>query len=133
MSVAPPPASHVRRAVRFSRGEGTTRMIVLGADVHKGSHTVAAVVAATGEVRGETTVAVSERGFVAVLDRARSLGGERVWALEDGRQVTGSAQRLRLVSGERVSRVATKLMAGARRAARSRRKSHAIGALAVAR
>jgi hypothetical protein len=43
-------------------------MIVLGVDVHKGSHTVAAIAAGTGEVLGDKTVAVSERGFVAVLD-----------------------------------------------------------------
>jgi len=108
-------------------------MIVLGADMHKGSHTVAAVAAGTGEVLGEKTVAVSERGFVAVLDWARSLGEERVWALEDCRHVSGSLERFLLVSGERVIRVATKLMADARRAARSRGKSDAIDALAVAR
>jgi len=108
-------------------------MIVLGADMHKGSHTVAAVAARTGEVLGDKTVAVSERGFVAVLDWARSLGEERVWALEDCRHVSGSLERFLLVSGERVIRVATKLMADARRAARSRGKSDAIDALAVAR
>jgi transposase len=108
-------------------------MIVLGADMHKGSHTVAAVAAGTGEVLGDKTVAVGERGFVAVLDWARSLGEERVWALEDCRHVSGSLERFLLVSGERVIRVATKLMADARRAARSRGKSDAIDALAVAR
>src|SRR4051795_4483824 len=91
-------------------------MMVLGADVHKGSHTVAAVAAGTGEVLGEKTVAVSERGFVAVLDWARSLGEERVWALEDCQHVSGSLERFLLVSGERVIRVAKKLMADARRA-----------------
>ena len=33
-------------------------MIVLGADTHKRSHTVAAVAALSGELRGEQTVAV---------------------------------------------------------------------------
>src|SRR3954470_10781516 len=108
-------------------------MIVLGADMHKGSHTVAAVAAATGEVLGEKTVAVSERGFVALLDWARSLGEQRVWALEDCRHVSGSLERFLLRSGERVIRVATKLIADARRGARSRGKSDAIDALAVAR
>jgi transposase len=108
-------------------------MIVLGADMHKGSHTVAAVAAVTGEVLGDRTVQVGERGFVAVLDWARSLDSERVWALEDCRHVSGSFERFLLVSGERVIRVATKLMADARRAARSRGKSDAIDALAVAR
>src|SRR4051794_32559734 len=108
-------------------------MIVLGADMHKGSHTIAAVAAATGEVLGEKTVAVSERGFVALLDWARSVGEQRVWALEDCRHVSGSFERFLLVSGERVVRVATKLMADTRRGARSRGKSDAIDALAVAR
>ena len=42
-------------------------MIVLGADTHKRSHTIAAVAAATGEVAGEITVAVSARGFGQLL------------------------------------------------------------------
>src|SRR3954468_17428316 len=108
-------------------------MIVLGAGMHKGSHTVAAVAAATGEVLGEKTVAVSERGFVALLVWARSVGEQRVWALEDCRHVSGSLERFLLRSGERVIRVATKLMADARRGARSRGKSDAIDASPVAR
>ena len=42
-------------------------MIVLGADMHKSSHTIAAVAAATGEMLGEKTVAVGARGFDEVL------------------------------------------------------------------
>jgi len=38
-------------------------MIVLGADMHKASHTLAAVVAGTGEVRGDKTIAVGSGGF----------------------------------------------------------------------
>jgi hypothetical protein len=38
-------------------------MIVLGADMHKSSHTIAAVTAATGELLGDSTVAVGDRGF----------------------------------------------------------------------
>jgi hypothetical protein len=37
-------------------------MIVLGADTHKRSHTIAAVAAATGELLGEKTVQVGDRG-----------------------------------------------------------------------
>ena len=47
-------------------------MIVLGADTHKRSHTVAAVAAATGELLGEQTVPVGRRGFGALLRWARS-------------------------------------------------------------
>jgi transposase len=108
-------------------------MIVLGADMHKGSHTVAAVTAPMGELVAEKTVKVGERGFAAILDWARALGGVRVWALEDCRQVSGSFERFLLVSGERVVRVATRLMAGARKGGRERGKSDVIDAIAVAR
>jgi len=37
-------------------------MIVLGADTHKRSHSIAAVTAATGKLRGEQTVQVGRRG-----------------------------------------------------------------------
>jgi len=61
-------------------------MIVLGADTHKRSHTVAVVAAATGELLGEQTFPVGRRGFAALLQWARGLNGERVWALEDCRR-----------------------------------------------
>ncbi len=108
-------------------------MIVLGADMHKGSHTIAAVVVLTGELVGEKTVDVGDRGFAAALDWARSRGEQRVWALEDCRHVSGGFERFLLVRGERVVRVATRLMADARRAGRTRGKSDSIDALAVAR
>ena len=42
-------------------------MIVLGADMHKRSHTVAAVGSTTGELVGERTVQVGIRGFARHL------------------------------------------------------------------
>ena len=77
-------------------------MIVLGADTHKRSHTIAAVAAATGELVGEKTVAVGARGFGALVIWARGLAGERVWALEDCRHVSGSFERFLIARGERV-------------------------------
>jgi transposase len=65
-------------------------MIVLGADTHKRSHSIAAVAAATGELLGEQTVQVGRRGFDALLRWARSLESERFWALEDCRHVSGA-------------------------------------------
>ena len=56
-------------------------MIVLGADMHKSSHTIAAVDAATGQMLGEKTVAVGARGFGALVLWARGLAGERAWRL----------------------------------------------------
>jgi transposase len=108
-------------------------MIVLGADMHKGSHSIAAVVAETGEVLGDKIVKVGDRGFAAALEWARGLGVERVWALEDCRHVSGAFERFLLVRGERVVRVATRLMAGERRGGRERGKSDLIDAIAVAR
>ena len=108
-------------------------MIVLGADTHKRSHTIAAVAAATGELFGERTVPVGRRGFGALLQWARSLDGERVWALEDCRHVSGSLERFLIGRGERVLRIPTHLSAGARKSARQRGKSDPIDALNVAR
>lgn len=108
-------------------------MIVLGADTHKRSHTIAAVAAGTGEVSGEKTAPVGSRGFADLLVWARGLGGERVWALEDCRHVAGSFERFLIARGERVVRVPTKLMADARRGGRERGKSDSIDAIAVAR
>src|SRR3954468_24894647 len=119
------------------RPEGINRrdeaMIVLGADTHKRSHTIAAVAAVTGELRGEQTVAVGRRGFGALLRWARGLDGERVWALEDCRHVSGSLERFLIGRGERVLRIPTHLTAKARASARQRGKSDPIDALAVAR
>jgi transposase len=95
-------------------------MIVLGADMHERSPTIAAVAAATGELAGEQPVEVGTRGVSAALDWRRGLGGERVWALEDCRQVPGAFERFLLVHGERVVRVAARLTARAPQRPRSR-------------
>jgi transposase len=66
-------------------------MIGFGADTHKRSHTVAAVAAPTGELRGEQTVPVDRRGFGALVPWARRHRRRaRVAALEDCRHVSGS-------------------------------------------
>jgi transposase len=108
-------------------------MIVLGADMHKRSHTIAAVAAVSGELLGDKTIPVGDRGFSVALDWADGLEDERVWALEDCRHVSGAFERFLLVHGERVVRVATRLMAGERRGGRDRGKSDRIDAVAVAR
>jgi len=59
--------------------------------------------------------------------------GERVWAIEDCRHVSGALQRFLLARGERVVRVPPKLMAGARNSARERGKSDVIDAVAITR
>jgi transposase len=108
-------------------------MIVLGADMHKSAHTIAAVDAATGQLLGEKTVAVGARGFGALVVWARGLTGERAWALEDCRHVSGALERFLIARGERVVRVSTRLMATSRRSGRERGKSDSIDSIAVAR
>jgi transposase len=108
-------------------------MIVLGADTHKSSHTIAAINAATGQVLGDKTVKVGARGFATLLIWARGLDGERVWALGDCRHVCGALERFLIARGERVVRVSTRLMAGTRRSSRERGKSDQIDAVSVAR
>src|SRR5215207_6144161 len=116
------------------RPEGVNRMdeamIVRGADTHKRSHTIAAVAAASGELRGEQTVSVGRRGFDGLLrwDAASAASG-----FEGCRHVSGSLERFLIGRGERVLRIPTHLSAGARKRARQRGKSDAIDALNVAR
>jgi hypothetical protein len=107
-------------------------MIVLGADTHKRSHTIAAVSSTSGEQLGEQTVQSGAKGAAALLRWARGLGNERVWAIEDCRHVSGSLERFLIERGERVLRVHSTLMSASRRQARGRGKSDGIDALAVA-
>jgi transposase len=113
--------------------EGTAQMIVIGADTHKVSHTLAAIEEITGRAIAEHTVQAKRRSFDELLRWARGLGEERVWAIEDCRHVSGALERFLLARGERVMRVPPKLMAGARKSARERGKSDAIDAVAIAR
>jgi transposase len=108
-------------------------VIVIGVDPHKQTHTAAAIEDSSGEIAGERTVKARRRGHEQLVEWARSLACERLWALEDCRHVSIGLERFLLASGERVVRVPPKLMAGARRSIRQRGKSDAIDALAVAR
>src|SRR3954447_18521458 len=108
-------------------------MIVTGADTHKDSHTLAPVDGGIGQLLAEVTVRARRRSFEDLLVWARELPGERVWAIEDCRHVSGALERFLLARGERVTRVPPKLMAGARKSARERGKSDAIDAVAIAR
>ena len=108
-------------------------MIVIGADTHKLSHTAGAIDAVSGRVIADRTVKAKRRSFDDLLLWARGIDGERVWAIEDCRHVSGALERFLLRRGERVVRVAPKLMADARRSARERGKSDVIDAVAIAR
>ena len=104
-------------------------MIVIGVDVHKQSLTAVAVDEA-GRMLAETTVAAAD---TELLEWASELAGERLWALEDCRQLTRALEQELIAAGEELVRVPPKLMAPERRAGRQRGKSDPIDALAVAR
>jgi transposase len=103
-------------------------MIVVGVDVHKQSLT-AVVVDEVGRPLAELT---ASSGYELVA-WSTSLAAERLWAVEDCRQLTRTLERELLAVGERLVRVPPKLMAPQRRAGRMRGKSDPIDALAVAR
>src|SRR3954451_20246750 len=104
-------------------------MIVIGVDVHKQSVTAVAVDEA-GRLLEERTGQV---GSDELLAWAASLGGERLWALEDCRRLTRWLEQQMLAAGEQLVRVPPKLMAPERRRGKARGKSDPIDALAVAR
>jgi transposase len=104
-------------------------MIVIGVDVHKHSLTAVAV-DELGRTLSEWTSAVDAE---ALVEWARSLEPERLWALEDCRHVTRALERALLAAGERLLRVPPRLTAPARRRGRTRGKSDSLDALAVAR
>jgi transposase len=104
-------------------------MIVIGVDVHKQSLTAAAV-DETGRFLAERTLGGGEDGLLAW---AAALDGDRLWAVEDCRHVTGALERELVAAGEQIVRVPPKLTAPERRAGRTRGKSDAIDALAAAR
>ncbi len=79
-------------------------MIVIGSDPHMRSYTFSAVSSGTGELRGSETVAASSAGHERMLDWARALEEQRVWAIEDCRHVSGKLERFLLAQGERVVR-----------------------------
>jgi transposase len=108
-------------------------VIVIGIDPHTKSHTAVALDAISGQILAEATVSADGPGHEDLLTWARSLGPERLFAVEDCRHVTGRLERHLLPRGERLVRVAPKLMAGARRSARTYGKSDPIDAAAVAR
>jgi transposase len=104
-------------------------MIVVGLDVHKQALTAVAV-DELGRAVAERTCAVSAE---PLLEWARSLEAERLWALEDCRHVTRGLEQALLAAGEQLLRVPPRLTAPQRRRGRRRGKSDAIDALATAR
>jgi transposase len=104
---------------------------VIGVDAHKRTHTLAVV--------DEMGRSLATRTFPATLDGHRAALGwaqrwpERVYALEDCRNLTRRLEADLIRAGEGVLRVPARLMATARRTGRELGKSDPIDALAAAR
>lgn len=105
--------------------------VVIGVDAHKQTHTFVAADELGRQVASTTLPATSD-GHLAALRWAADWP-QRRWAIEDCRHLTRRLERDLIAAGQRVVRVHTQLMAGARQASRQRGKSDPIDALAVAR
>lgn len=108
-------------------------MVVVGADVHKRTHTFVAV-DEVGRELGHKTFEATTPGHQAAVRWVRERFGEEVlWAIEDCRHLSTRLERDLLTVGQSVVRVPPKMMAEQRRIARTRGKSDPIDAAAVAR
>jgi transposase len=110
-----------------------TTMVVVGADVHKRTHTFVAV-DEVGRKLGEKVVQATSTGHRQAVRWARTqFGCGLVWAIEDCRHLSARLERDLLADDQKVVRIPPKLMAVTRKSARTRGKSDPIDALAVAR
>lgn len=103
---------------------------MIRADSCKRTHTVVAL-DAVGRRLGVLTVAATSAGHLRLIEWAASWD-EVSFALEDCRHLTRRLERDLLGAGQRVVRVPTRLMAGARRGGREPGKSDPIDAQVVA-
>jgi transposase len=110
-------------------------MVVIGADSHKRTHTVVAL-DEVGRRLGTKTVRTNGEGHLALVEWAAQFAGQDEggvrFALEDCRHLTRRLESDLLAAGQRVIRVPTRLMAGARQSSREPGKSDPIDAEAVA-
>lgn len=115
-------------------------MVVVGADVHKRTHTFV-VVDAVGKKLGHKTVKADAGGHDQALRWVHSEFAVQIaadpeglrWGIEDCRHLSARLEIDLLDAGQQVVRVPAKLMAQTRSSARTRGKSDPIDALAVAR
>src|SRR6201993_1339063 len=115
------------------RVKEATTMVVVGADVHKRTHTFVAV-DEVGRVLGEKVVAATTAGHGKALAWAREqFGTDLLWGIEDCRNLSARLERDLLSAGQKVVREAPKLMAQSRASAGTRGKPDPIDALSVAR
>jgi transposase len=107
-------------------------MMVIGADTHKRNHTLVAVDAGTGALRGQLQIAASDAGSLEALRFGGGLDEDRVWAIEDCRHVSARLEGALIAAGERVIRMPAAMTGQARKVARQVGKSDPIDARAVA-
>jgi transposase len=108
-------------------------MVVVGADVHKRTHTFVAV-DGVGKKLGQLTVKADGKGHdKAICWARREFGQDLIWGIEDCRHLSARLEIDLLDADQSVVRVPAKLMAKTRASARTRGKSDPIDALAVAR
>lgn len=93
-------------------------MVTIGIDAHKRTHT-AVVCDGHGRERARRTFGTSSPDHLALVGWAKSFDDERSFAVEDCRHLSRRLERDLLHAGERVVRVAPKLMANARTGART--------------
>jgi transposase len=108
-------------------------MVVVGADVHKRTHTFVAVDEAGRELGHKAFEATTGGHQAAVMWARERFGTGLRWAIEDCRHLSARLERDLLGAGQLVVRVPPKMMAEQRRIARTRGKSDPIDAAAVAR
>jgi transposase len=111
-------------------------VVLVGIDVHKGTHCAVAVDEVGRQIGAEVTVRATDAGHRRLLRWADQLGDDQAmvrFAIEDCRHVSTRLERALLAAGATVLRVPPKLMAQTRTSARTRGKSDPIDALAIAR
>ncbi len=108
-------------------------MVMIGIDAHKRTHTAVAIDERGRQLASRTTEATTSAANLELVRWADGLDPDRVWAVEDCRQLSRRLEADLLAAGRRIVRVPPKLMAHARDAARSYGKSDPIDALAIAR
>jgi transposase len=108
-------------------------VVMVGIDVHKDTHCAVAVDEVGRQLGKAMTFRTTDAGCLQLWRWAQREHGAAVFAVEDCRHLTTRLERALLAAGARVLRVPPKLMAGARRSARTRGKSDPIDALAIAR
>jgi transposase len=114
-------------------------MVTIGVDPHKQAHTAAAVIE-LGVDTGQLTAPARPVGNGQLLEWARALDAERVWAIEDVRNVSGSLERFLIDRAESPDRATGRPRARdppaghvSRAAARHAHPALQRGALAAAR